>query len=279
MGRISKIQWTDHTFNPWRGCAKVSAGCEHCYAERLAKRMPAIMGEWGINGRRGMAAEAYWRQAIAWNRAAEKAGVRRRVFCGSMMDVFEDRPELHAPRARLFDTISATADLDWLLLTKRPENVLRLIAEMRKHLLWEDQEDDLDPLRLPNVSIGTSIENQAAADERVPQLLRCPAALRFLSCEPLLGPITLTLEGIRWVIVGGESGPGARPCDVAWLRSIRDQCKAAGTACFIKQLGSRPFDSFYRGGVADQSVHVRDPKGGDISEFPRDLQVREFPND
>src|SRR5262245_49606753 len=117
----SKIQWTDHTFNVWRGCEKVSPGCAHCYAETMSRRNPAVLGEWGKHGTRVIASEAMWREPLKWDRQARAAGVRKRVFCASLADVFEDRPELVAPRERLFRLIEDTPNLDWQLLTKRPE--------------------------------------------------------------------------------------------------------------------------------------------------------------
>jgi len=183
MGQNSKIEWCDHTFSPWWGCTKVSDGCKNCYAEGVAKRFGNDC--WGVNGKRRMMSEAYWRQPLKWNREAEAAGVRRRVFCASMADVFEDRPELIAPRQRLFELIDATPNLDWLLLTKRPENIKRL---------WPFRFYD-EQFNWPNIWIGTSIENQEMADQRIPELLKVQAKVRFLSCEPLLGPVDLE----RWM--------------------------------------------------------------------------------
>jgi len=273
MGQDSNIEWTHHTFNAWRGCQKVSAGCQFCYAETLSKRNPATLGEWGPNGKRAMAAESYWKQPLKWNRDAEAAGERRRVFCASLADVFEDRPELHEPRARLFDLIRQTPHLDWLLLTKRPENIMPLIhaalidcienpAIKHDHATGRWLSRWLDADAPANVWLGTSVENQEAADERIPHLLQVPAVVRFLSAEPLLGPVDLTgipfnsgkynvllgrfvprgendylWQGIDWVIVGGESGPNARPMRPTWARSLRDQCQAAGVAFHFKQWG------------------------------------------
>lgn len=251
MGQNSKIEWTHHTFNPWRGCQKVSPGCEHCYAETMSKRNPSVLGKWGPNGTRVIAVESYWNQPLKWDREAKVSGERRRVFCASLADVFEDRPELASPRERLFQLISDTPNLDWLLLTKRPENIERL--------MWPAP-TEADPCSvlgggdyLPNVWLGTSVEDQERADERIPHLLEVPATVRFLSCEPLLGPIEFSdvshrsdsikqlgkpaLAGIDWVIVGGESGADARPMCPGWARSIRDQCKAAGVAFHFKQWG------------------------------------------
>jgi len=318
MGKTT-IEWTANrrpdgtlipgfTFNPWRGCTKVSAGCKHCYAETLSKRNPSVLGIWGPNGTRVPAAESYWRQPLIWNANARSEGVRRRVFCASLADVFEDRVELHPHRLRLLRLIHDTPDLDWLLLTKRPENIVPALAtafdwacaEMLEKVFANDPTDDCEGFRdwlnawiegnpPANVWLGTSVENQEAANERIPHLLACPAAVRFLSCEPLLGPVDLkqwvtpvewrrwigrcvdcghTAEAgqffgtdywgeadeypcpkcgsenepvevgkIHWVIVGGESGPKARPMHPDWARSLRDQCQTAGVAFFFKQHG------------------------------------------
>lgn len=246
MGANSAIEWTTHTFNPWIGCMKVSAGCANCYAETLDRRWGHI--NWGPakTTERRRTSASYWRQPIAWNKAAAGAEQRPRVFCASMADVFEDHPQVAPWRAELFDLISETPNLDWLLLTKRPENVkpMRMKAAC-------------PPAMPQNVWIGTSLEDQAAADERIPHLLSIPARVRFLSCEPLLGPIDIgaaypemgpmTSFGftdgfgyealLHWVIVGGESGPGARPMHPDWARSLRDQCQTAGVAYFMKQWG------------------------------------------
>lgn len=281
MSADTKIQWCDATFNPWIGCSKVAAGCTNCYAE-TSTPVRRGMGTWGRDGARHVTSDTYWRQPLAWNRRAEREGRRLRVFCASLADVFEDRDDLVEPRIRLFDLVRETPELDWQLLTKRPENVGRL---------W-------NPLRLPgheslpgNVWLGVSVATQEDVDENLPELARIPAVVRFVSAEPLIEPIDLYLEhnppGIRpdWVIVGGESGPRARPCDVAWVRSIVRQCKAAGVACFVKQFGSNPTGDWCppgdhepcRGGVAIEKALFKDPKGGDPSEWPEDLRVREFP--
>lgn len=248
---LSNIEWTTYTFNPWRGCTKVSDGCKNCYAETLSKRNPKVLGEWGPNGTRVVAIESYWKQPLRWNEEAKAVGERRRVFCASLADVFEDRPELHAPRERLFELIDSTPDLDWLLLTKRPQNIKKLWPSFG----WYD-----DQFRWPNIWIGTSVENQEQANKRIPELLKVPAAIRFLSCEPLLGRVELSNlsgwetrdavkwlgkpiltppggDGIHWVIVGGESGSGARPLHPFWALSLRDQCNAAGVNFFFKQWG------------------------------------------
>lgn len=254
MGQDSKIEWTTHTFNPWRGCTKVSAGCANCYAEKLSYRNPGVLGIWGDNGTRVIASESAWKEPLKWDRAAKMAGERHRVFCASLADVFEDRPELVAPRVRLFHLISETPNLDWLLLTKRPENIHRFYGGQGVSRSWSESMP-------PNVWLGTSVENQAAAEERIPQLLAAPATVHFLSMEPLLGAVDLTdiggpghdhdaltgeyrdasvfrnTGGIDWVIVGGESGSHARPMHPQWVRSIRDQCVQAGVPFHFKQHG------------------------------------------
>lgn len=229
MAKETKIEWCDHTFSPWRGCTKVSAGCANCYAETQSHRNPKALGVWGDDGIRVIAAESAWREVERWNRKAGRDGVRRRVFCGSMCDVCEDRPELVEPRDRLRGLIDVTTHLDWLLLSKRPENYFEMFGDPWDHD-WPS-----------NVWAGTSIENQETADNRIPELVTIPAMVRFLSCEPLLGPIDPRRAGIGWVIIGGESGPKARPCNVEWIRSIVQQCKTAGVPCFVKQdSGNRP---------------------------------------
>jgi protein gp37 len=260
MAENTAIEWCHATFNPWR-CTKVSPGCAHCYAETLSKRNPATLGIWGDGGTRVVAAESYWRQPLKWDRQAAlayqswqyaiqtarseydwvDAYVRPRVFCASLADVFEDRPELVAPRERLFKLITDTPNLDWLLLTKRPENVLRLT-----HAAWckpvpghvSQNEGDGRHWHWPrNVWLGVSVEDQQRK-ARVDVLRQIPATVRFLSVEPLLEDIgAIDLSGIHWMIVGGESGPGARPMHPMWVRSLRDQCQAAGVPFFFKQWG------------------------------------------
>lgn len=341
MAETTKIQWTDHTFNPWIGCAKVAPGCEHCYAEAdMDHRRHRV--KWGVNGTRSVTSDAYWKQPLKWNRAAacccrkeqcdyqHEAGCpqrdRPKVFCASLADVFEGRdtmPEsawtdVEGARVRLFDTIDATPNLDWLLLTKRPENILRMWSIPAN---GRDAGDDL-VLRRDNVWLGTSISDQKTADKAIPELLKCRelSPVLFLSAEPLLGPIEFSnvsgrsdavqqwgkraLNGIDWIIVGGESGPQARPCNPSWVRSIKTQCQAAHVSVFVKQMGSNVvtrndmiedvFDSCETGWPdpeveydihgyredfqgADCRIRLFDKKGGDPSEWPEDLRVREFP--
>jgi protein gp37 len=217
-----------------------------------------------------------WREPLKWDREARKAGEHRRVFCASLADVFEDREDLDEPRFRMLRTIASTDYLDWLLLTKRPQSIEPILRRIPSPLPGFSAWDDWCYEISDKVWLGTSVEDQQRADERLPELFEVPAAVRFLSVEPLLGPIDISwwlgTGGFHWVIVGGESGHGARPCDLSWIRSIRDQCRSAGTPLFIKQMGSNPIADF-----ADATVNFRDSKGGDIDEWPEDLKIREFP--
>lgn len=265
MGQTT-IEWTSYqradgslvpgyTFNPWRGCTKVSEGCRNCYAMTMSGRNPAVLGIWGPQGSRPIAVESYWKKPIKWNRDAERVGERRRVFCASLADVFEGENTMpkeawsavEEARDRLWQLIEATPMLDWLLLTKRPENIGVMIP-----VDWHDT--------MPaNVWLGTSAENQEQAEKRIPELTRWGglASVLFLSCEPLLGPLDLedlAYEAagpgwagynklVDWIIAGGESGAKARPMSAAWVRSLRDQCQAAGVAFHMKQWGEwLPFE-------------------------------------
>lgn len=234
MAETSEIGWTDATFNPWWGCAHVSPGCARCFAETLAKRYGHQV--WGKRTERRMFGEAHWRQPLSWDRKAARDGRRLKVFCASMADVFEDRPDLEAPRRRLWSLIAETPNLDWQLLTKRPENVSRMVP-------WGASWDSEWPR---NAWVGTSVEDQQRADERIPILLDIPAAIRFLSVEPLIGPIVPRVSwfgsqlGVDWVIIGGESGPGYRPMDPKWLSDMA-RLAAIYVPVFVKQdSGSRP---------------------------------------
>lgn len=230
MAKNSKIEWTHHTFNPWWGCARVSPACKHCYAEAWAHRLG--MDLWSKDAPRRMLSDAYWRQPAAWNREARSAGRRARVFCASMADVFEDREDLTRTRERLWALIESTPNLDWLLLTKRPQHIAALAP-------WRSEWPH-------NVWLGTTVETQRWAERRVPVLLQHAAIVRFLSCEPLLGPIDLTqwLEPnatgrrVNWVIAGGESGHRARVMNPQWARALRDQCIGHTVPFLFKQWGN-----------------------------------------
>lgn len=225
MGQHSAIEWTHHTFNPWWGCLKVSPACTYCYAETWAKRVGQQL--WGPTAPRRTFGDAHWREPLRWNRAAEAHGRRERVFCASMADVFEDRLELAPSRDSLFDLIEKTPHLDWLLLTKRPENIGRLSR-------WRQRFPD-------NVWLGTTVELQEYAAPRLDALLTHDAVVHFASCEPLLGPLDLTRwlspGRLNWLIAGGESGWHARPMTPAWARALRDQCIRADVPFHFKQWG------------------------------------------
>lgn len=273
----SKIEWCDYTFNPWWGCTKVSPGCKNCYAEGIAKRFHFGEHIWGETADRRFFPT--FRKPLAWNNKAEKSQTRLKVFCGSMCDIFEDREDLIIYRLELWETIKQTPWLDWLLLTKRPENVIEMMPPE-----WVDgfaTGHYYSPQS--NIWIGASVENQAAADKRIPELLRIPIKKKFLSVEPMLAEINLNKivgenvffdalgksrfdygddgwgvaapmpDGIDWVIVGGESGPNKRPFNPDWARSIRDQCKGAGVPFFMKQWDKK-------------------------KPIPDDLMIREFPD-
>jgi protein gp37 len=228
MGKNSSIEWTDHTFNPWWGCAHVSPGCTHCYAEAWAKRVGKKV--WGTESPRRFFGEQHWSEPLKWNNEAKEDSSRRRVFCASMADVFELRTDLEPWRNRLWELISQTPNLDWLLLTKRPQNVAAMTP-------WKETWPS-------NVWLGTTVEDQVRAKQRLPKLLTHPAARRFLSCEPLIGPVDLSFwinnpefRPIDWVIAGGESGVGARPMLPTWARNLRDQCQSANIPFHFKQWG------------------------------------------
>lgn len=292
MALNSAIEWTDHTFNPWWGCTKVSPGCDHCYAERDAQRFAP--GLWGDDAKRRFFGEAHWQEPMRLQRGAVKSGTRPKVFCASMADVFDNHPDLAEPRARLWALIEATPNLDWLLLTKRIGNVRKMYPPA-----WLTS-----PPR--NVWLGISVIHQSEADRDVPKLLGTPAHIRFLSCEPLLGEIDLLPfrkaqcptcygsgevaasgptttfpedddgiercrdcegtgdwpdnEGLDWVICGGESGSNARFMDYDWAYRIASACQEMGVAFFMKQGSANNWPHFKR-----------------FESFPPILQIREYP--
>lgn len=289
----SKIEWTDHTFNIMWGCEEVfgadasMSACLHCYAREQAKRYGFDI--WGPNKPRRFFGEAHWNEPLKWNRFCVQHRIRDceecpkvRVFCSSMSDVFEDysgpsredierhqstlrarspifknvilggRKEMDEARARLWNLIDQTPNLFWQLLTKRPENMIKMTPDH-----WQDGWPS-------NVIAMTTVENQAAADERIPHLLEVPAKYRGLSCEPQLEHINLQRfinrpdvnarwpSQIDWIINGGESGPKKRPFNCDFARGLRDQCKSAGAAYFFKQVDK-------------------------VQPIPADLMIREFP--
>lgn len=315
MAANSKIEWTDHTFNPWEGCTKVSPGCAHCYAETRNQRF-AGGANWGKGAPRRRTSVANWRQPLKWNRDAAGLGKETlecpsceapwkececgfaqrptRVFCASLADWLDDEVPIEW-LADLLALIRCTPNLDWLLLTKRPQNWGdRLHAAFRVGFDGDEWLSQwLDGTPPANVWLGTTVEDQQRADERIPQLLQIPARVRFLSCEPLLGPLDLdfghpkwrTAESyhayIHWVICGGESGPKARPMHPDWARSLRDQCQAAGVPYFFKQWGEWAW-AFSSDGRPSMSLVGKKAAGAlldgrEWSEFPTEFQVREFP--
>ncbi len=236
-----------YTFNPWWGCLKVSEECLHCYAEGIAHHYGHhVWGPAQTTSRRFFG-ERHWQEPLLWNKLATKQGHRRNVFCASMADVFEEHPAVEGERARLWTLIEHTPMLNWLLLTKRPEQILSMVP-WQQYDIWPD-----------NVWIGTSVGTQKRAQERIPLLLHVPAVIRFLSCEPLLGPLDLTawLPSLQWVICGGESGLCTRPLDLDWARSLRDQCQSAGVPFFFKQVGGRYHSS--GGSLLDQQAYTAMP--------------------
>lgn len=328
MGTETKIEWCDATFNPWRGCTKVSDGCKNCYADTLSKRNPGTLGIWGPNGTRVVASEAMWREPVKWNMDAQvaleqqrvddnkPAYQRPRVFCASLADVFEDwngcptfpdgsaviqcrncrkfvksgsddhgnccgecgsgaveMVSLDHVRARLFALIDATPNLDWLLLTKRPENI-RKMWPIEPTGKMESPIPTLPPMptyarkKRQNSWLGTTVENQEQAERRISELRKCRdlSPVLFLSCEPLLGPVDIGSSFddpeksqdafcfIDWVIAGGESGPNARPMHPDWVRSLRDQCQAAEVPFLFKQWGELAPASQIEGGVDIESL-------------------------
>lgn len=279
MARQTNIEWCDATFNPWIGCTKVGPGCDHCYAERSTPAR-ALSVEWGPHAERRRTSAANWSQPLQWERQHDQFfathGRRRRVFCASLADVFDNQVPA-SWRAHLFALIEQTPHLDWLLLTKRIGNVMPMLSEVAHSLFWMDR---LEAPGLPeNVWLGATVCNQQEADRDIPKLLALPVAKRFLSMEPLLGDVRLgswlqrspsaaveagrvaadmpawTRIGstsIDWVIVGGESGPHARPMHPDWARSLRDQCAAAGVPFLFKQWGSWRAAAWFDGPDADR---------------------------
>lgn len=256
MTEVTAIEWCDSTFNPWVGCTKISPACDHCYAEGWAKRSGQV--QWGNQPRKRTSVHN-WNEPRRWQRRAaeffQQHGRRRRVFCASLADVFDNQVPVDW-RDDLWSLIRDTPDLDWLLLTKRPHNIGKMLP-----VFW-------DVVKC-GVWLGTTVEDQHRADQNIPHLLKHDAAVRFLSCEPLLGALDLRRFGldvhhhpanqdspslrdliravrvqmqdglaVDWVIAGGESGPGARPTHPDWVRSLRWQCETAGVPFLFKQWGA-----------------------------------------
>lgn len=288
MGKDSAISWTNHTFSPWWGCVEVSPACDHCYARELANRWGFKV--WGKDAPRRFFTEKHWNEPLKWDKAAAKAGERHRVFCASMADVFEERSDLDLWRLRLWLLIEQTPNLDWMLLTKREKAIGKMLPS-----------DWLKNPR-PNVWLGVTAENQRRAEERIPALLEVPAAVHWISAEPLLGPINFApwikgyshnvthdrldapdgailngeerigdawyrQKGIDWVIVGGESGNHPRRMDPTWANEIREQCLRGHVAYHFKQKGR----------VLAAELGCKDREGKKLEEWPINFRVQEFP--
>ena len=307
MGRETGISWTDATWNPIRGCTRVSEGCRNCYAENVAYRFSGPGGAYeglvriGSDGKRRREwngevhfVEKHLLDPLKWKEP-------RRIFVNSMSDLFHENAS-DETRDKIFAVMTLCPQHTFQILTKRPQRMadyvdgrsepgcdgLRgaLIEGMTQKLYSEQhQEDHSDiamwlavPWPLPNVHLGVSVENRAAKS-RIDVLREVPAALRFLSLEPLLEDLgDLDLSGIGWCIVGGESGPSARPCNLEWIRSLVDRCQSAGVACWVKQMGPRPYWNTVDHGLVVTDISPSDRQGAEISEFPACLRVRQFPN-
>ena len=223
MAENSGIEWTTHTFNAWRGCQKVSAACDNCYAEELVTRR--LGGQWGPKGERVLS-KTTWSQPPKWNREAEGASDRPRVFCFSLADVLDNHSTIQTEwRERFYAMVESLKNLDFLLLTKRPQNAPKLLPTK-----WMNE-------GLPsNVWMGATVEDQTEYDRRISHLKAIPARVRFLSMEPLQGGVDMgDMSGLHWIIAGGESGSNYRPADPNWFRSIRDQCAKSQTPFLFKQ--------------------------------------------
>lgn len=295
MSDHTNIQWCDSTFNPWMGCTKISPACDHCYAERDTARFKQVT--WGAGQPRKRTSEANWKKPLTWNKRADvfmecsscgwrgdiAAGrkeilssvcecggslrhARRRVFCASLADVFDNEvPDQW--RTDLFDLIKRTPNIDWMLLTKRIGNVSKMLPAD-----WGNG--------YTNVWLGITVCNQSEAERDIDKLWLVPSAIRWISIEPMLESMDLMKSlglvkswdrqdklcyrpnhrpDIDMVVVGGESGPGARQMNPDWPRLLRDQCATARVAFFMKQLG----------GSLD--------KKGNMDDLPEDLQIREWP--
>jgi len=307
MSQNTGIEWTEATWNPLTGCKEISPGCTNCYAAVMARRL-AAMGQRKYAGTTKQLpnGKTVWTGKINLDPASLQIPLQRKkptmYFVNSMSDLFhDDVPDEFI--WQVFRTMRLASQHTFQVLTKRAERMQSMLRERtNEHAIRTLEEPGFNiHWPLPNVWLGVSVEDQARADARIPLLLQTPAAVRFLSLEPLLGPVQLwrhrepccecgyeakfcKLCGLDWVIVGGESGAGARPCEVGWIRSVVAQCRAA-VPVFVKQLGSNAHDTTKNvglaPGVASAKFNVRwklkHSKGADMKEWPEDLQVREHP--
>lgn len=301
---MTAIEWTNKTWNPLVGCSKISEGCRNCYAIKEAHRLAGnpnakISGVYqGLTERKGDRTE--WTGLVKFIPERLEIPLKTRKptmwFVNSMSDLFHESvgdSELN----RIFSVMGQCPQHIFQVLTKRPDRMLDYMLRWKgllEHTPRSFSDAPIPPL--PNVWLGVTVENQKTADERIPLLLQTPASVRFLSCEPLLEEVDLqlwarqTLKGLRfeglsrqgevvepgidWVIVGGESGSKARNCDTGWIYSIVRQCKNANVPCFVKQLGTNPI---HCGDNTRTEFGITTGKGSDISQFPKELQVRQFP--
>jgi protein gp37 len=311
----TNIEWATKVWNPTRGCSRVSEGCRHCYAERQAIRHAGPGGSYEGLVRMGKQGPVWTGEVrLIEDKLGEPMSWRKpeRVFVNSMSDLFHESLGWERHIDRVWQTMVDVDRHDYLVLTKRAENMRDYVSDWYRRSMAKV---------LPQIWLGVSVEDQATADERIPLLLQTPAAVKFVSYEPALGPVdfrdwlttrepitrfeaftpeakaaypvpptTLVRGGVDWVIVGAESGPGARLFDLEWARSTVRQCSRAGaTACFVKQLGPKPVTlsaevlgsgrtiRWLDGQRAGYQHQMRDRKGGDMGEWPGDLTIREFP--
>jgi protein gp37 len=253
MASHSGINWTDSSFAPWRGCSNVSPACERCYAQAIDKRA-GLAAAWGPSGTRQRTSADYWLQPLRWQQQAARTGVRRRVFASHLSDIFDNKAP-YQWLAEFWQLVRETPDLIWMILTKRTSRITRSLP-----MWWGDGPE--------NVWLGCTVENMEEARRRIPMLLSVPAKLYWLSCEPVLEQLDLRefLPRLHLCVVGGESGAGARPFMPEWARGLRDQCRDAGAALWMKQTGSCRVTWPYVRGHGDQ-----------LSDLPCDLQIRELP--
>lgn len=262
MAEMTKIEWADHTFNPWIGCQRAGPGCDFCYAEAWDKRYRRKDARWGARADRTRTSPQNWNMPLKWQTKAEaffnQHGRRQRVFCASLADVFDNHKSIPAEwRSDLADLVRQTPDLIWMFLTKRIGNATRMLIEMFPDGVPE------------NLWIGATIVNQEEFDRDVPKLISTPAGKRFLSMEPLLGPVELHahIREIDWIILGGESGPDARPMNIKWAIPIRDQCLAFGVPFLFKQWGEWfPYGEIDARGF--QNSRTMGEKPGTFHEWP-----------
>jgi protein gp37 len=299
MGQTTSIQWTDATWNPVRGCSRVSPGCENCYAERQAARFSghgqpyhglAVMGPNGARWTREVRlVREHLEDPLRWAKP-------RRIFVNSMSDLFhESLSDLDIGNVfSVMETARSRGHI-FQILTKRQDRMQHFVTEWARKIDYADDSGRGYAGRYSHVWLGVSVEDQQRADERIPKLLETPAAIRFVSYEPALGPVDFyryllaphleghqATRGVHWIIVGGESGPGARPFDIGWATRTMTQCRAAGVACFVKQLGRIPsvdgnpvrYDDTLKGWTEGK---LKDSHGGDWSEWPSSYRVRQFP--